>query len=88
MSKPNFDTSICYNQVKMYLIAHYLCEVLQQFLVCPELLPADRDDGAFEELVVVDEEPDLASALLRRDVQQRRPVAGAGVAQIAGKRKY
>ena len=62
--------------------------MFEEFSECSELFRADRDNGALEELVVVDEEPDLASALLRRDVQQRRPVAGAGVAQIAGKRKY
>ena len=57
--------------------------MLQQLLVGPELLPADGDDGALEELVVVDEEPDLPRALLRRDVKQGGAVAGVGAAEGA-----
>ncbi len=52
--------------------------MVQQLVPGAELLGADGDDGALEELVVVDEEADLAGALLRRDVKQGGAVTGGG----------
>ena len=42
-----------------YLIAHDPGEVLQQLLECAEFFGTDRDHGALEELVIVDEKSDL-----------------------------
>ena len=57
-----------------HLVAHDAGEVLEKLLERPELFRADGDDGALEELVRVDEEPNLLRALLGRDVDERRSV--------------
>ena len=61
--------------------------MLEELVEGAELLPGHGDGGALEELVVVDEEPDLARPLLGRDVQEGRPVVRGrrGLAQGRGR---
>ena len=59
-----------------YLIAHNFCEVFKELFKSSKLFCAHGNDGPLEELVVVDEKPDLSRPLFGRNVEERRSMRG------------